>query len=131
MTERLTSTLSLGWRRPETAEGDVILYSGDTSKISDKDTVRLVALPPNMTLPSRSAESDAATPQALEILQFRGDVPRIRRNTLLFLAAKRDEVRNLRNDVRRYLGVGFAHQRSDQDSEFSRQSSAAGKDRCR
>ena len=83
--------------------GDIILYSGDTSQISDKDTVRLVVLPPNMTLPSRSAESDAATPQALEILQFRGDAPRIRRNTLLFLAAKRDEVRNLRNDVRRYL----------------------------
>ena len=83
--------------------GDVILYAGNTEKIPDTDFVRLVVLPPDMSLPSRSSESDEATPAALEILQNRGDSSRYRRNTLLLLTAKRDEVRMLRNEVRRFL----------------------------
>ena len=42
-------------------------------------------------------------PEALKVLQYRGDSLRFRRNTLLFLTAKRDEVRNLRNEVKKYL----------------------------
>ena len=65
--------------------------------------MRLVVLPPALSLASRSSENDDASPEALKILHQRGDSPRVRRNTLLFLAARRDEVRNLRNAVRRYL----------------------------
>ncbi len=82
---------------------DVVIYARDTGEIRDDAFVRLVVLPPALSLPSRSSESDDASPEALKILHQRGDAPRVRRNTLLFLAARRDEVRNLRNAVRRYL----------------------------
>ena len=83
--------------------GEVILYTGDTERIPDKDSVGLVVLPPRMSLPSRSSEDDEGTLAALEILQHRGESARFRRNTLLFLTAKRDEIRTLRNEVRNYL----------------------------
>ena len=82
---------------------DVILYSGNTADVPDTDSVRLVVLPPRLALPSRSSDEDTATPEALKILEQRGDSPRIRRNTLLFLTAKRDELRNLRDEARKYL----------------------------
>ena len=85
-------------RRP-----DVVIYAHDTGEIRDDVFVRLVVLPPGLSLPSRSSENDDASPEALKILNQRGDAPRVRRNTLLFLAARRDEIRNLRNAVRRYL----------------------------
>ena len=83
--------------------GDVILYSTDTAEVPDLDSVRLVVLPPSLSLPSRSGETDAAMQEALKILERRGDSPRFRRNTLLFLTAKRDEVRHLRSEVKKYL----------------------------
>ena len=82
---------------------DVILYGNNTADVPDTDSVRLIVLPPGLSLPSRSTESDSATSEALKILLHRGDASRFRRNTLLFLTAKRDEVRNLRNEVREYL----------------------------
>jgi hypothetical protein len=82
---------------------DVILYANSTADVPDTDAVRLVALPPGLSLPSRSADDDTATPEALHILERRGDSPRFRRNTLLFLTARRDEVRNLRDAARKYL----------------------------
>ena len=84
-------------------QADVVIYAHDTGEIRDDAFVRLVVLPPALSLPSRSSENDDASPEALKILHQRGDAPRVRRNTLLFLAARRDEVRNLRNAVRRYL----------------------------
>ena len=83
--------------------GDVILYSGDTTDVADSDSVRLVILPPSLSLPTRSQETDTASPEALRILLSRGEAPRTRRNTLLFLTAKRDEIRVLRNEVRNHL----------------------------
>ena len=63
----------------------------------------LVVLPPDKPLPSRSSERDDATPEALHILQDRGDASRVHRNTLLFLTVRNDEIRTLRNAVRQYL----------------------------
>ena len=83
--------------------GDVILYNGDTSEVLDTDSVRLVVLPPGVSLPTRSQEIDTAGPEAIKIVNWRGNDRRTRRNTLLFLTAKRDEIRNLRNDVKKYL----------------------------
>ena len=83
--------------------GDVILYSNDTAQVPDTDSVRLVVLPPSLSLPTRSQETDTATPETLKILSQRGDAARFRRNTILFLTAKRDEIRTLRNEVKRYL----------------------------
>ena len=39
----------------------------------------------------------------MELLRNRGDAGRVRRNTLLFLTAKKDEIRNLRGAVSKYL----------------------------
>lgn len=82
---------------------DVVVYTDHSTDVPDSDTVRLVVLPPGQSLPSRSQEIDDASPEALKILRQRGDVARVRRNTLLFLASKKDETRNLRNAVRTYL----------------------------
>ena len=82
---------------------DVIIYDKDTDEIDDVDAVRLVVLPPTLSLPTRSQETDTAGPEALKILQWKADVPRTRRNTVLFLTAKRDEIRSLKNEVRKYL----------------------------
>ena len=82
---------------------DVILYGNDTGEVSDTDYVRLVVLPPSLSLPTRTQEVDSSGPEALKIVQWRGGVPRTRRNTLVFLTAKRDEIRNLRNEVRKHL----------------------------
>ena len=90
-------------KEPRSRRRDVILYSNHTDEVPDDDSVRLVVLPPNLSLPSRSGETDDATPEALKALQFRGEASRFRRNTVLFLTAKRDEVRNLRNEAKKYL----------------------------
>ena len=82
---------------------DVVLYAGPTADVPDTDSVRLVALPPTLALPTRSTDDDTATPESLKILEQRGDSPRFRRNTLLFLTAKRDEIRSLREEARKYL----------------------------
>ena len=82
---------------------DVVIYDDDTADVPDADAVRLVVLPPSRSLPTRSSDEDRATGEALHILQRRGDAPRFRRNTLLFLTAKRDEIRSLNNEVRKYL----------------------------
>ena len=83
--------------------GDIVLYAGNSADVADTDFVRLVVLPPNMALPTRSSDEDSATQEALTILEQRGDSPRFRRNTLLFLTAKRDEIRSLREEARKYM----------------------------
>ena len=82
---------------------DVVVAPADSAAVPESDEVRLVILPPDKHLPTRSAEADAAAPHALNILQHRGDKGRVARNTLIFLAAKADEIRHLRETVRKYL----------------------------
>ena len=82
---------------------DVVVYTDHSTDIPDSDTVRLIVLPPSRSLPSRSQEADDASSEALKILRQRGDVARVRRNTLLFLASKKDEIRTLRKAVRAHL----------------------------
>lgn len=82
---------------------DVIIFPRDSAEIPDTDSVRLVILPPGKSLSNRASEPDDATPEANSILQSRADASRVRKNTLLFLAARKDEVRNLYRVVRNYL----------------------------
>ncbi len=82
---------------------DVIVCPSDSKAVPDADAVRLVLLLPDMSLPSRASENDAAEPEVQRILQYCGDSPRVRRNTLLFLAAKKDEIRDLNNRVKTFL----------------------------
>lgn len=82
---------------------DIVVCPQDSSEVAEDELVRLVILPPDKTIPSRSAEKPLAADEALDLLQNRGDTKRIKRNTLLFLASKSDEMRPLRNQVRGYL----------------------------
>ncbi len=82
---------------------DIVIAPADSADVQESDEVRLVILPPDKHLPSRSAEADAAEPYALNVLLHRGDAGRVARNTLIFLAAKADEIRALREAVRKHL----------------------------
>ena len=82
---------------------DVIVCPANSGAVSDADAVRLVLLHPDMSLPSRTSEKDDAEPEVQRILQYCGDNPRVRRNTLLFLTARKDEIRDLNNKVKTFL----------------------------
>ena len=89
-----------GGRRRRT---DVVVCPQGSDDVKDLDTVQLIILSPDKALPNRSRENDEAAAAALDILLNRGDAPRIHRNALLFLTAKNDEIRALRNSVKTYL----------------------------
>lgn len=86
-----------------TQRSRVIVCPTDLDAIPDSSDLRLIILPPDKLLPSRSAESDEATSAALYILTKQGNRERTHRNTLLFLAAKTDAIRDLRDPVAKYL----------------------------
>ena len=75
----------------------------ERNAVPEGEQVRLVVLSPSQTLPSRSTETDRAAENARRILHMRGDAPRVRKNLVVFLAAKEDEVRALRRETRRFL----------------------------
>ena len=81
----------------------VALFPSGSEEIPDDETARLVILPMSKPMQTRSQERDLAREEALEILRKRGEAGRSKRNTLLFLAAKSDSVRKLRDEARRYL----------------------------
>ena len=82
---------------------NVVVFPQGSEYVPDNDQVQLVVLHPDHPLPSRESEKDAATPTALGILRNRGDQERVRRNMVVYLAARRDEIRTLRNHVRAHL----------------------------
>ena len=84
---------------------DVVVYANGGADIPDNSqAVRLVILPPDKAINSRSAEpNDAETEARQALLTASNDANRIHRNTILFLATKRDEVRTLRQAVRNFL----------------------------
>ena len=81
----------------------VIVCSEDLDEIRDSDELRLVILPPDKVLPTKKGESDTATPAALHILKQQANATRTNRNTLVFLAARKNEINTLRSYVREFL----------------------------
>ena len=75
------------------------------SMVEDSEIIKLVILPPNASLASREKDDDTAHPTALNILKYSGDEEkqRIFKNTILFITAKRDDIRELRNLVKNFL----------------------------
>ena len=73
--------------------------------VKDSETLQYVILHPKESLPSREKEDDTAREMALNILRYSTDdaIQRTFRNTLLFIAARRDDIRDLRNLVKNYL----------------------------
>ena len=70
--------------------------------IGEAARVRMVVLPPESALPSRSAEENSARTAIRDFITARGaGAPRIARNTLAFLASRSDEIRGLRRAARR------------------------------
>ena len=82
---------------------DVVVFPASSGDVPDAESVRLVILPPDKSLPSRAQEENRAEAAALDILRNRDDGARIRKNTLLFLVPRRDETRRLDRAVRNYL----------------------------
>ena len=82
----------------------VVIAPHTPAEVPDKDRVALVVLPPDSTLPTRTAEKDEATEAVRSVLSFSGEgIGRVWSNTLLFLAARRDGVRELRSAASLYL----------------------------
>ena len=74
--------------------------------VEDSEDIQFVILPPQASLPSREKDDDSAHPTALNILKYSSgddEKQRIFKNTLLFITAKRDDIRELRNLVKNYL----------------------------
>ena len=75
------------------------------SAVKDSETIQYVILHPQASLPSREKETDIASDTARKILTYSADDDRQRsfRNTLLFIAARQDNIRELRNFIKNYL----------------------------
>ena len=81
----------------------VIVCPGSSADVGDADRVRFVVLDPDKHLKTRASDSDTATDFMEGIVRNRGDAARIRRNTVVFITAKADEIRTLRNSIRSHL----------------------------
>ena len=84
---------------------DIIICPENSAQIADSDKIKLVILPPDKILNSRTRDNDEATPIAEQFLRYYGDktAPRRYRNTMLFLAAKREDMNTLKRVIRPYL----------------------------
>ena len=104
MTAQAARELIIGELR--TAAGnlrDVIVCPDGSAAVPEAARVRMVVLPPDKTLPSRSAEDDYAEQAARAFISARGEgAPRVAKNTIVFLAAKSDEARALARAARRF-----------------------------
>ena len=88
-------------RNPDRA---VIAAPQSPADVRDDDYTRLVILPPWQAKSSRASERDEAADAARRMLSTCGsETRRTRPNTLLFLAASSDGVREMRAVARRYL----------------------------
>ena len=107
---------------------DVIVCPEDSAAVPDTDAVRLIVLPPAQSLSNRASEPDDAGPAALELLSQRGDAKRVNPNTLLFLSARKDEVRVLREATRTWMAWQSINS-GDDDSGFQAISNLTGERR--
>lgn len=96
---------------------EVIVCPDDTATVPESDAVRLIVLSPAQSLSNRASEPDDAEPAAMELLKQRGDALRVNRNTLIFLAARKDEVRVLRDATRTWMAWQSINS-GDEDSGF-------------
>ena len=81
----------------------VELCPESSSAVPDNDTVRFVIVGPERQLQTRQSDADTTTPFVNDIVLNRGDAARIRRNTVVFIAAKSDDLRTLRRTAKSHL----------------------------
>ncbi len=103
--EHIVKTLGEASKRGRRNHPQVVVCPTDSSEAPEDEATRIVVLRPENSIPSRKSESSDAQAEnvARHILLNRGDADRINTNTLLFLAAKRDDVRGLSVATRNYL----------------------------
>ncbi len=93
-------------RAEQQSRGDfarVHVCPASSADIADDDAAtRLVILKPHLTHALRDQQS-AAREAAKQLLSQRGNAPRYARNTLIFLAADRNRLEDLKQGVRQYL----------------------------
>ena len=103
----------------------VVACPGEPAAVPDTDRARLVVLPPDKSIPNRKSEEGGARDAeafALRILQdARPDVPRIRKNSLIFLTARRDEIRDIERRTREFLAWESIAQPAVQTLNLSRE----------
>jgi predicted AAA+ superfamily ATPase len=103
----------------QTARGDfarVHVCPASGSDIADDDfSVRLVILKPYYTHALRDQDSKARE-AANEILDLRGNSPRHYRNTLVFLAADRNRLEDLKQGVRQFLAWDSIQRESEKET---------------
>lgn len=78
------------------------LFPGDSSDIQDDQDLRLVVLDPEHAH-SRNSTSSAGLTRCTELLENRGNAPRVFRNTLVFLCADTARKEELEESIRTYL----------------------------
>ncbi len=96
--------------------GRVHICPSSGADIVDDDTsVRLVLLKPHLTHALRDQKS-LAKQDAMKILDRRGNIPRSYRNALVFLAADRTRLEDLKQGVRQYLAWKSIYEESELQS---------------
>jgi uncharacterized protein len=85
----------------------------NSADVPDEDSCRLVILSPAVAHRARSEESKAIT-AAQEILERRGNSPRIYRNMLIFLGADSERLEELKQAVRYWMAWTSIKQEEDQ-----------------
>ncbi len=103
----------------QTARGDfarVHVCPASGSDVADDDlSVRLIILKPYLTHALRDQDSKARE-AANEILDLRGNSPRHYRNTLVFLAADRNRLEDLKQGVRQFLAWDSIQRESEKET---------------
>lgn len=83
---------------------NIIVFPDDTYKVPDDNSrIKIVVLAPHQYIPNRKTDTDYATPAMQEMLEKHGDSKRSHRNMILFIAAKSDDIRVLRNEIKYFL----------------------------
>lgn len=95
--EEITAFITAEIKKSVGRRSDVIVCPELSDDVPDTDALRLVIAPPDSALKTRASETDRAGDFAKRILLHRGAAPRVRKNGILFLAAKSDDIRVLRH----------------------------------
>ena len=100
---------------------NVYVCPTSVSLVKDSETIQYVILPPQASLPSREKETNTASDKALKILTYSTDDENQRtfRNALIFIAARRDDIRDLKNLVKNYLAWNSIMSGDERNSALS------------
>ncbi|HQJ01840.1 MAG TPA: Swt1 family HEPN domain-containing protein [Flexilinea sp.] len=100
--DEITTRMKSSVRNDRGDFAGVHAFPKNSGDVPDEQACRLVILNPSSVQRKQSKESDAIH-AAQDILENRGNIPRLYRNMLIFLAADGDRLPDLENAVRNWL----------------------------